>query len=179
MPAGATAASSVFVTAAGAPTTGVLAFGNRNSNDGFVGGGQIGYNYQFTPGLGRGRGYRADAQYVDFGRSRNQYAFATVAGGAINPAHPGLQTRTASRASTSSAPSVPPRLRLGPHPRYATGGFAYGSAAVATSACRTARATNFQTGWAVGGGVEYALPTDSFLNFFRSSAVTLKSKACT
>ncbi|KTS03401.1 porin, partial [Methylobacterium radiotolerans] len=25
-----------------------------------------------------------------------------------------------------------------------------------------------------GGGIEYALPTDSFLNFFRSSAVTLK-----
>ncbi|SFH59578.1 outer membrane protein, partial [Methylobacterium phyllosphaerae] len=33
---------------------------------------------------------------------------------------------------------------------------------------------SFRTGWAVGGGVEYALPTDSFLNFFRSSAVTLK-----
>lgn len=33
---------------------------------------------------------------------------------------------------------------------------------------------DFQTGWAAGGGIEYALPTDSFLNFFRSSAVTLK-----
>ncbi len=33
---------------------------------------------------------------------------------------------------------------------------------------------DFQTGWAAGAGVEYALPTDSFLNFFRSSAVTLK-----
>ena len=33
---------------------------------------------------------------------------------------------------------------------------------------------SFRTGWAAGGGVEYALPTDSFLNFFRSSAVTLK-----
>ncbi|HEV7446714.1 MAG TPA: hypothetical protein VGO18_29370, partial [Steroidobacteraceae bacterium] len=32
----------------------------------------------------------------------------------------------------------------------------------------------FETGWTAGGGVEYALPTDSFLNFFRSSAVTLK-----
>ncbi|MGE7416805.1 outer membrane protein, partial [Methylobacterium tarhaniae] len=33
---------------------------------------------------------------------------------------------------------------------------------------------DFQTGWTVGGGVEYALPTDSFLNFFRSNAVTVK-----
>ncbi|MDP4005954.1 porin family protein, partial [Methylobacterium sp. NEAU K] len=33
---------------------------------------------------------------------------------------------------------------------------------------------SFRTGYAVGGGIEYALPTDSFLNFFRSSAVTLK-----
>ena len=33
---------------------------------------------------------------------------------------------------------------------------------------------SFRTGYAVGGGIEYALPTDSFLNFFKSSAVTLK-----
>ena len=32
----------------------------------------------------------------------------------------------------------------------------------------------FRTGWAAGGGVEYALPSDSFLNFFKSSAVTVK-----
>src|SRR4051794_27909688 len=69
--------SSLFVTAAGAPSTGVLAFGNRSSNDGFVGGGQIGYNYQFTPGSGVVVGIEADAQYVDFGRNRNRFAFAT------------------------------------------------------------------------------------------------------
>ena len=33
---------------------------------------------------------------------------------------------------------------------------------------------DFRTGWAAGAGFEYALPTDSFLNFFRSSAVTFK-----
>ncbi len=103
VPAGANAASSVFVTGAGVPTTGVLAFGNRNSNDGFVGGGQIGYNYQFTPGSGVVVGIEADAQYVDFGRSRNRFAFATVPG-APSLRAPWCSTRTASRAWTSSAP---------------------------------------------------------------------------
>ena len=31
-----------------------------------------------------------------------------------------------------------------------------------------------QTGYAYGGGIEYAIPTSSFLNVFKSSAVTLK-----
>ncbi|MBW4980751.1 hypothetical protein KZZ05_20975, partial [Marinobacter adhaerens] len=35
---------------------------------------------------------------------------------------------------------------------------------------------NFRTGWTAGGGIEYALPTDSFLNFFRSNAVTIKAE---
>ncbi|KAB1070427.1 porin family protein, partial [Methylobacterium planeticum] len=85
VPAGATAGSSLFVTGAGAPTTGTVAFSNRNNNDGFVGGGQIGYNYQFTPGSGVVIGVEADAQYVDFGRNRNRFAFATVPGGGVNP----------------------------------------------------------------------------------------------
>ncbi len=57
---------------------------------------------------------------------------------------------------------------------YATGGFAYGSGGGRDFGLPNSSRDTFQTGWAVGGGVEYALPTDSFLNFFRSSAVTLK-----
>ena len=57
---------------------------------------------------------------------------------------------------------------------YGTGGFAYGSGSADRSFGGYAGNDSFRTGWAVGGGVEYALPTDSFLNFFRSSAVTLK-----
>ncbi|KAB1069536.1 porin family protein, partial [Methylobacterium planeticum] len=65
---------------------GQIAFSNRNNNDGFVGGGQIGYNYQFTPGSGVVIGVEADAQYVDFGRNRNRFAFATLpAGGIVAP----------------------------------------------------------------------------------------------
>src|SRR5215207_4442645 len=41
---------------------------NGRNRDGFVGGGQIGYNFQFTPGTGFVIGLEADAQYADFGR---------------------------------------------------------------------------------------------------------------
>ncbi len=154
------------------PQSASLAFSNTNNNEGFVGGGQIGYNYQFTPGSGVVVGIEADAQYADFAASG-----------------------TASR---------PPARRLGPHPGhlvynpnglsgldyfgtvrgrlgyafdrtlvYATGGFAYGSGGGRQFGTGVS-SDDFQTGYAVGGGVEYALPTDSFLNFFRSSAVTLK-----
>jgi outer membrane immunogenic protein len=34
--------------------------------------------------------------------------------------------------------------------------------------------SSIKTGYAFGGGVAYAIPTTSFLNFFHSSAVTLK-----
>ncbi|MBB2961669.1 opacity protein-like surface antigen, partial [Methylobacterium sp. R2-1] len=51
-----------------------IAFNNRRSDEGFVGGGQIGYNYQFTPGSGVVIGIEADAQYVDFGRDRNRFS---------------------------------------------------------------------------------------------------------
>src|SRR3954453_8415621 len=43
---------------------------NRN-RDGFVGGGQIGYNFQFTPGTGFVVGVEADIQWADFNRRRN------------------------------------------------------------------------------------------------------------
>src|SRR4051794_12766759 len=59
------------------PLTGFNNFGfggfdnGRNRRDGFVGGGQIGYNLQLTPGSGFVIGIEADAQYADFGRRRN------------------------------------------------------------------------------------------------------------
>src|SRR4051812_12551276 len=166
--------SSLFVTAAGAPAAGVLAFSNRNNNDGFVGGGQIGYNYQFTPGSGVVVGIEADAQYVDFGRNRNRFAFATVTGGGINPGS--LVFNPNGLSGLDYFGTV--RGRLGyAFDRvlfYGTGGFAYGSGGGRQFGLPNSSTDDFQTGWAAGGGIEYALPTDSFLNFFRSSAVTLK-----
>jgi outer membrane immunogenic protein len=57
---------------------------------------------------------------------------------------------------------------------YGTGGFAYGSGSSDRSFGGNNANDSFRTGWTVGGGMEYALLTDSFLNFFHSSAVTLK-----
>ena len=48
---------------------------NRNRRDGFVGGGQIGYNYQFGAGTGFVVGIEADIQYADFGRDKNNNNF--------------------------------------------------------------------------------------------------------
>ena len=49
---------------------------DRRNQDGFVGGGQSGYNYQFTPGSGFVIGIEVDAQYTDFGRSRSDGFFS-------------------------------------------------------------------------------------------------------
>ena len=153
---------------------GIVAFGNRNNNEGFVGGGQIGYNYQFTPGSGIVVGVEADAQYADFGSQRNRFAFATTPGAGIVPGTTFFNPNGLSGLDYFGTV----RGRLGyAFDRtlvYGTGGFAYGGGGGRDFGLPGTSSDDFQTGWAAGGGVEYALPTDSFLNFFRSSAVTLK-----
>lgn len=165
-------ASGLLVGTNGAPTAGAIAFANQKSTDGFVGGGQIGYNYQFTPGSGVVIGVEADAQYVDFGRDRNRFATSpgTVAGSGVTFFNPnglsGLDYFGTVRGRLGYAFD---RTLV-----YGTGGFAYGSGGGRDFGLPNSSKDDFQTGWAAGGGVEYALPTDSFLNFFKSSAVTLK-----
>ncbi|UMY16398.1 porin family protein [Methylobacterium organophilum] len=155
----------------GVLTNGVLAFSNRNNNEGFVGGGQIGYNYQFTPGSGFVVGVEADAQYADFGRNRNRFAFAST--GTIIPGT--LVYNPTGLSGLDYFGTVRGRLGYAFDRTlvYATGGFAYGSGGGRDFGTGVS-SNDFQTGWVAGGGVEYALPTDSFLNFFKSSAVTLK-----
>ncbi|WCS28908.1 porin family protein (plasmid) [Methylobacterium sp. NMS14P] len=145
-------------------------FRNR-SQDGFSGGAQIGYNYQFTPGSGVVVGFEADAQYLDFGRNRNN---AFITGGGVRPGFYVTDPRGLS--SLDYFGTVRGRLGYAFDRTlvYATGGFAYGSGSADRSFGGYAGNDSFRTGYAVGGGVEFALPTESFLNFFRSSAVTLK-----
>ena len=151
-----------------APGT-VASFRNR-SQDGFSGGGQIGYNWQITPGSGVVIGVEADAQYLDFGRNRNN-AFIS---GAVAPGY--YLTDPRGLSSLDYFGTVRGRLGYAFDRTlvYGTGGFAYGSGSADRSFGGFAGNDSFRTGYAVGGGIEYALPTDSFLNFFRSSAVTLK-----
>ena len=155
-----------------------IAFDNGGRNDGFVGGGQIGYNYQFTPGSGVVVGIEADAQYADLGGRNGRNGACGTAGIAcaftpgaalqpgvtlINPT--GLQGLDFFGTVRGRIGYAFDRVLF-----YGTGGFAYGS----FGGGRAVDTDDFRTGYAVGGGIEYALPTDSFLNFFRSSAVTLK-----
>ncbi|WP_431311022.1 outer membrane protein [Methylobacterium nigriterrae] len=172
---GPTPGTSLFLTAAGAPAPGTLAFGNNtNTFNGFSGGGQIGYNYQFTPGSGFVIGFEADAQYVDFGRNRNRFAFATVPGGFLNPGVLAFNPNGISGLDFFGTV----RGRIGyAWDRtlvYGTGGFAYGSGGGRQFGLPNSTTNDFATGWAAGGGIEYALAGDSWLNFFRASAVTFR-----
>ena len=165
-------------------SAGLLAVGetptySRFGSSGFTGGGQIGYNYQFGNGLGFGGGgggivvgVEADAAYTDLRRS----------GSYVGPVFDTLST-----ASTRTEYVGTVRGRLGvAFDRllvFGTGGFAYGgvkdrSAGFAPDGTQyfAGGRDSIQTGYAYGGGLEYALPTGSFLNFFQSSAVTIKAE---
>ena len=154
----------------GAPSQ--IAYSNH-SNEGFSGGGQIGYNYQFTPGSGVVIGFEADAQYLDFG-GRPRYATNAAA---INP---GFIPVNGTLNTLDFFGTVRGRLGYAFDKTlvYATGGFAYATGDQGTQGVAfqnfAGRRDDFKTGYTVGGGAEFALPTDSFLNFFRSSAVTFK-----
>ncbi|GJE17381.1 outer membrane protein [Methylobacterium marchantiae] len=147
---------------------------------GFAVGGQAGYNYQLTPGSGLVFGVETDIAYTDLDKTRR------VSGPLFGGAGGSLITNT-TRQSLDFLGTV--RGRLGyAFDRvlvYGTGGFAYGNvrtessttfqvAAIPTLDLYAGGIDRLETGFAYGGGIEYALPTESFLNVFRSSAVTLK-----
>lgn len=109
-------------------------FNNNDHLDGVVGGGQVGFNYQFTPlfvvGFEsdfQGTGISShDSGFLNIGRSINW--FGTV------------------RGRVGVTPILDGRLLI-----YGTGGFAYGDVEHFLNGFR-----DTQTGWTAGGGVEYA-----------------------
>ena len=194
-------------------------FGRR---DGFVGGGQIGYNYQFGNLSGVVVGAEADFDYNGLTGGNGTGGFGSaVAGGnprvgpqgrgfGISPVGTGLATAPGNVAFFNNQHRGPGeflgtiRGRLGyAFDRvlvYGTGGFAYtdgrndgvtggfaNGASVPANfytgfAARGAGArvaasgggTGGLTGYVVGGGIEYAIATDSVINVLHSSAVTLR-----
>ncbi|WP_298961671.1 outer membrane beta-barrel protein [uncultured Methylobacterium sp.] len=149
---------------------------------GFVAGGQAGYNVQFTPGSGIVLGIETDLAYTDLDRTRRR-------SGPLFGGFGGSLVTSTTRQSLDLLGTV--RGRLGyAFDRvlvYGTGGFAYGHVRTESAATfeipgvpslglYAGKRDRLETGFAYGGGIEYALPTDSALNVFRSPTVTLKAE---
>jgi outer membrane immunogenic protein len=124
----------------------------RTGKDGFIGGGQVGYNQQFGMFIA---GVEADLQYVDGKRAT---AFTS-------PALGGLTTTAGTE--TTYLGTLRARLGVTPVDRlmlYVTGGLAYGNpnntasvVAAGPGAVWGGSSDSTRLGFAVGGGAEYAL----------------------
>lgn len=123
-------------------------------------GGGVAYNYQFTPGRGIVVGGAADVNYFNI----TKYAFGANYGGTGG----NYEQRTAYIGTANG--------RIGyafdHFMVYGLGGFAYGEvhdAAYLFSANSPAAyygtSGNISTGYDYGGGIEYAIPADSILNY--------------
>jgi len=139
----------------------------------FIGGGQVGYNYQFSPRFVAG--IEADIQgTVGNGGSPS---FSSVARGALNPANTYSGNGYASQ-SFDYLGTVRARVGFLLTPTllaYGTGGLAYGwtnlshtvfgtvtngSGALTGVSYGSVNASQTQTGWTAGGGLEWAFAPD-------------------
>ncbi len=147
-----TTGSGGFETLVGA---GVAPGSLRVGDDGFIGGGQIGYNWQYGQFV---LGIEADIQYID-----NKGGSAFVGAPIL-----GTQLITAASSELTYLGTVRGRLGYLAFDRtmiYATGGLAYGDVeytanvnGVQNAALAYAgRRSDTKFGWTIGGGVEYAL----------------------
>lgn len=136
----------------------------KNEPQGFVGGGQIGYNYQIGSLV---LGFETDIQYTDLEKTTNFRS--------------GRGDPSSYRTSMDYLGTVRGRLgyAMDRFMVYATGGLAYGdvnNSAVFSSFAPgnqvqfVGRRSGIETGYAVGGGIEYAMPAFNF----GGSAATLK-----
>jgi outer membrane immunogenic protein len=154
--------SSIFdvsPTAAFRPGTVISNGAGNSNNDGFVGGGQVGYNYQMGNFV---IGIEADAQYADLNNNRT--------GGVVTAVQPGTQyapgvfvgARNANFGGIDFFGTVRGRVgyAMDRFLVYGTGGFAYGSADNDNNSDGfgnfRGRNNSMRTGYAAGGGIEYA-----------------------
>ena len=117
-------------------------FSETNRSSGFIGGGQVGYDYQFGNYV---LGAVADIADSDY-RSKNNVVDTANPNGSLNPSI-NLRYYGTVRGRLGYAFN---RMLI-----YATGGFAYGETSV--SGGGDASNDRIQTGYTVGGGVEYAI----------------------
>ena len=156
--------------------TGPDALSLRNKSSGVTAGGQAGYNYEFALGNSNGIvvGLEVDAAYTDLSSNLPIDSGDIVAGSTVN-----LRSRLDYLGTI--------RGRLGyAYDRflfYGTGGFAYGtvehSATLDVPGLGSMAAANLTTneiGFAYGGGVEYALPVDTFFHLPNNNAVTVRAE---
>ena len=137
---------------------------------GFTGGGQIGVNYQLHNNVVVG--VEADASYTDLGATEDD-ALPAGAGRVFHSRLDFLGTVRGRLGYTLN------RLLV-----FGTGGFAYGqtdsSVALFNNGNTVTRfggsANQMQTGYAVGGGIEYALPPISIFAGLGSHAATIKAE---
>ena len=122
--------------------------GWADDGDGFVGGGQIGYNYQIGSFV---VGVEADLQWADLGGSDGAASVPpayTAVGFIPAGAAGGIDWFGTVRARVGVAFD---RALI-----YATGGFAYGGADDDNDAFGLVNDDDVRTGWTLGAGVEYA-----------------------
>ena len=156
----------------------------RADSDGFNGvGGGIGYDYQFGAGNGLVVGIAADATLMDLDRRRG-YVSPPQAANAFTPELSGFRQRLDYLGTVRGRVGYAFDTFL----VYGTGGFAYGDVLYRAAFLRNtdgalAYSGNYDstaTGYVYGGGIEYAIPTDSFLNKFNVlSYVGVTSQALT
>lgn len=128
------------------PTTGASVTGS-GGRGGFAGGGQIGYTYQLTPGSGFVVGVEADIQGMATAKANAAY-LGTTPYYNLSP-RPDYFGTVRGRAGYAFD-----RVLI-----YGTGGFAYsgGSNAAHAGAYPYTLPGTTRTGYAVGGGIEYAV----------------------
>ncbi len=146
-----------FLAASGFPT------GFDNTSGGFIGGGQVGYNYQIGSVV---VGLEADIQYVDQ-KSESGYAIA------LSDADGFSTTAVGTESQLKWFGTVRARLGYAMDRAliYATGGLAYGSVETASGILGSGvdytdgplyvvyggSSSKTKVGWTIGGGLEYAL----------------------
>ena len=166
-----TTAVPVFDAVAGGLSVGssqAATFNAPAKNGNFLAGGQVGWNYQFSPAMLAG--VEADIQGV-FGGNKSASVMTVAPGGPAFPAGTVIQSATVRR-SLDYLGTVRGRLGFLPTPSfllYATGGLAYGGVSGGTSIAQAfvpafganpalAGAGSFSStrlGWTVGAGAEW------------------------